>query len=185
MAARRGEERYIAKALADLGVPIVRTINGDGMFEGANAMWVDRKTVVLSTGSRCNCSGYEQVETELRRMGVTEVIHMQQPYSNIHIDGLMNAASNDVVMVHASQVPYDVLDVLKRKGYKVLEAPSTTEVRETFGCNFVALSPGLVLMPEGNPRCQALLEENGIKVLTVDVSEIMKGRGALHCITAF
>ena len=38
MAARRGEERYIAKALADLGVPIVRTINGDGMFEGANAM---------------------------------------------------------------------------------------------------------------------------------------------------
>ncbi len=185
MAARRGEDRYIAKALADLGVPIVRTINGDGMFEGANAMWVDRKTVVLSTGSRCNRSGYEQVETELRRMGVTEVIHMQQPYSNIHIDGLMNAASNDVVMVHASQVPYDVLDVLKRKGYKVLEAPSTTEVRETFGCNFVALESGLVLMPEGNPRCQALLEENGIKVLTVDVSEIMKGRGALHCITAF
>ena len=32
--------RYIAKALADIGVPIVRTINGDGMFEGANAMWV-------------------------------------------------------------------------------------------------------------------------------------------------
>lgn len=185
MAARRGEERYIAKALADIGVPIVRTINGDGLFEGANAMWVDRKTVVLSTGSRCNRSGYEQVEVELRRMGVTEVIHMQQPYSNIHIDGLMNAASNEVVMVHASQVPYDVLDVLKRKGYKVLEAPSTTEVRETFGCNFVALEPGLVLMPAGNPRCQALLEENGIKVLTVDVSEIIKGRGALHCITAF
>ena len=185
MAARRGEERYIAKALADIGVPIVRTINGDGMFEGANAMWVDRETVVLSTGSRCNRSGYEQVETELRRMGVTEILHMQQPYSNIHIDGLMNAASHDIVMVHASQVPYDVLDVLKKKGYKILEAPSTTEVRETFGCNFVALEPGLILMPEGNPRCQAMLEDNGIKVITVDISEIMKGRGALHCITAF
>ncbi|MCI8608710.1 MAG: amidinotransferase [Firmicutes bacterium] len=185
MAARRGEERYIAKALADLGVPIVRTINGDGMFEGANGMWVDRHTVVLSTGSRCNRSGYEQVEYELRRMGVTEILHMQQPYSNIHIDGLMNAASNDVVMVHASQVPYDVLDVLKKKGYRIIEAPSRTEVRDGFGCNFVALEPGLIVMPEGNPRCQEALEKAGIKVLTVDISEIIKGRGALHCITAF
>lgn len=185
MAARRGEERYIAKALADLGVPIVRTINGDGMFEGANAMWVDRKTVVLSTGSRCNRSGFEQVETELRRMGVTDVLHMQQPYSNIHIDGLLNAASDDVVMAHVSQVPYDVLDALKRKGFKIVEAPSRTEVRETFGCNFVALEPGLIVMPEGNPRCQEALENNGIKVITINISEIMKGKGALHCITAY
>ncbi len=185
MAARRGEERYIAQALAKLGVPIVRTVNGDGMFEGANAMWVDRTTVVLSTGSRCNRSGYEQVETELRRMGVTEVLHMQQPYSNIHIDGLMNAASEDLVMVHASQVPYDVLNVLKKKGIQILEAPSETEVRQGFGCNFVALKPGLIVMPEGNPRCQELLEKNGVKVITVNISEIMKGRGALHCITAF
>lgn len=185
MAARRGEERYIAKALADIGVPIVRTINGDGMFEGANAMWVDCKTVVLSTGSRCNRSGFEQVEYELKRMGVTEVLHMQQPYSNIHIDGLMNAASHDIVMAHVSQVPYDVIDALKKRGYKILEAPSRTEVREGFGCNFVALEPGLVLMPQGNPRCQELLEQNGVKVITIDISEIMKGKGALHCITAF
>lgn len=185
MAARRGEERYIAKALSDLGVPIVRTINGSGIFEGANAMWVDRHTIVLSTGSRCNRSGYEQVETELRRMGVTDILHMQQPYSNIHIDGLMNAASNDVIMVHASQVPYDVMDALKKKGYKIIEAPSMTEVRESYGCNFVALEPGLIVMPEGNPRCQEALEKNGIKVITVNISEIMKGKGALHCITAF
>lgn len=185
MSARRGEERYIAKTLGEIGVPIVRTINGNGYFEGANAMWVDRKTVVMSTGSRCNKEGYEQVETELRRMGVTDIYHMQQPFSNIHIDGLMNAASNDVVMVHASQVPYDVVNMLKKKGYKILEAPSTTEVREGFGCNFVALKPGLVVMPEGNPRSQELLEKNGIKVITVDISEIMKGRGAIHCITAF
>ncbi len=89
MAARRGEERYVAQALAKIGVPILRTIAGDGMFEGANAMWVDRHTCVVSTGVRCNRSGFEQVKYELERMGV-EVYHMQQPYSNIHIDGLMN-----------------------------------------------------------------------------------------------
>ncbi|MFR2965220.1 MAG: dimethylarginine dimethylaminohydrolase family protein [Anaerovoracaceae bacterium] len=117
MAARRGEERYIAKALSDIGVPRSKTVSGDGMFEGANAMWVDRHTCVVSTGSRCNRSGYEQVKTELERMGV-EVWHMQQPYSNIHIDGLMNPASNDVILLHASQVPYDIVDMLKKKDSK-------------------------------------------------------------------
>lgn len=184
MATRRGEERYIGETLGKLGVPVLRTIAGDGMFEGANAMWVDRHTCVVSTGSRCNSSGYEQVKYELNRMGV-EVYHMQQPYSNIHIDGLMNPLSNDAVLVHASQVPYDILDMLKKKGYRILEAPSQTEVRETFGCNFVAFEPGYILMPEGNPRTQEMLENNGIKVQTINISEIIKGKGALHCITAY
>ena len=184
MAARRGEERYLALALAKIGVPIVRTINGDGFFEGANAMWVDRRTCVLSTGIRCNQSGYDQVATELRRQGVTDILHMQLPYSNIHIDGLMNAASNDVILGHVSQIPYDVLDALKKKGYKILEAPSLTEVKE-LAVNFVALEPGHILMAQGTPRTQELLENNGIRVTTVDVSEIIKGRGSLHCITAF
>ena len=184
MAARRGEERYVAQALAKYGVPILKTVAGDGMFEGANAMWVDRDTCVVSTGVRCNRSGYEQVKHELERMGV-EVYHMQQPYSNIHIDGLMNAISDDMVLVHAGQVPYDIIDMLKKKGYKILEAPSRTEVRETFGINFVTLEPGHIVMPAGNPRTQELLEKNGVKVETPDISEIMKGRGALHCITAY
>lgn len=185
MAARRGEERYIAQTLARIGVPIVRTINGDGIFEGANAMWVDRKTVILATSSRTNRSGYEQVEYELKRMGVQDILHMQIPYSNIHIDGLLNFASNDVVMVHAQQVPYDICDALKRKGIKILEAPSTKEVVETLGCNFVAIKPGLVVQPANNPLCQEMLENNGIKVISLEMSEFLKGRGAVHCSTAF
>lgn len=184
MAARRGEERYVAQALAKIGVPILTSIAGDGIFEGACGMWVDRHTCVVSTGSRCNKSGYDQVKYQLERMGV-EVYHMQQPYSNIHIDGLMNPISNDMVLIHAGQVPYDIIDMLKKKGYKILEAPSRTEVRETFGCNFVALEPGHIVLPEGNPRTQELLEQNGVKVETVDISEIRKGKGALHCITAY
>ena len=110
---------------------------------------------------------------------------MQQPYSNIHIDGLMNAISDDMVLIHAGQVPYDIIDMLKKKGYKILEAPSRTEVRDTFGINFVTLEPGHIVMPAGNPRTQELLEKNGVKVEAPDISEIMKGRGALHCITAY
>ena len=184
MAARRGEERYVAQALAKIGVPILKTVAGDGMFEGANGMWVDRHTCVVSTGVRCNRSGFEQVKHELERMGV-EVYHMQQPYSNIHIDGLMNPISHDKVLIHASQVPYDIIDMLKKKGYEILEAPSQTEVRENFACNFVALEPDHIVIAEGPVRTIEMLEKKGVKVEIVNVSEITKGKGSLHCITAF
>lgn len=185
MEARRGEERYMAQALADIGVPIIRTVCGDATFEGAMGLWIDRHTIVLATGVRTNRSGYEMVEYELRRMGVSEIIHMQIPYGHAHIDGLLNMASNDVAMIHASQVPYDVCDALKKKGIKLLECPSRIEAKETLAINFVAIEPGLIVMPEGNPRSQELLENNGIKVITVDYSEVLKGYGAMHCCTAF
>ncbi|SCJ57104.1 N(G)%2CN(G)-dimethylarginine dimethylaminohydrolase [uncultured Eubacterium sp.] len=185
MEARRGEERYAAKALADLGVPIIRTICGDATFEGAMVMWVDRRTAILASGVRTNRSGYEMVEYELRRMGVTEILHMQVPYGHAHIDGNLNFASHDVAMIHASQVPYDVCDALKKKGIKLLECPSQTEAKQSFAINFVALAPGQIVMPAGNPRSQALLEQNGVEVIPVEFDEVMKGFGAIHCCTAF
>ena len=156
MEARRGEERYMAKALAE-----------------------------LASGVRTNRSGYEMVEQELRRMGVTDILHMQIPYGHAHIDGLLNMASHDVAMIHASQVPYDVCDALKKKGIKLLECPSRIEAKESFAINFVAIEPGTIAMPAGNPRSQELLEKNGIKVIPVEFDEIMKGFGAIHCCTAF
>ena len=185
MEARRGEERYMAKALADLGVPIIRTICGSATFEGAMGLWIDRHTIVLASGVRTNREGYEMVEYELRRMGVTDIIHMQIPYGHAHIDGLLNMASHDVEVIHASQVPYDVCDALKKKGIKLLECPSRVEAKETLAINFVAIEPGTVVMPAGNPRTQELLEKNGIKVIPVEYDEVLKGYGAIHCCTAF
>ena len=185
MEARRGEERYAAKKLAELGVPIIRTICGSATFEGAMGLWIDRHTVVLASGVRTNREGYEMVESELRRMGVNEILHMQIPYGHAHIDGLLNMASHDTAMIHASQVPYDVCDALKKKGIQLLECPSQIEAKEGLAINYVAIEPGLIVMPAGNPRSQELLEKNGIKVIPVDFDEILKGYGAIHCCTAF
>lgn len=185
MAARRGEERYAAKKLAELGVPIIRTVCGSATFEGAMALWIDRHTVVLASGVRTNREGYEMVETELKRMGVSSILPMQIPYGHAHIDGLLNMASGDVAMIHASQIPYDVCDALKKKGIRLIECPSQTEAKEGLAINYVAIEPGLIVMPAGNPRSQALLEENGIKVIPLEFDEILKGYGAIHCCTAF
>lgn len=185
MASRRGEERFVAEALARLGVPIIKTINGDGVFEGACAMWVDRHTVILGTGSRTNASGASQVEAELRNIGVTDVIRFQIPYGHAHLDGLMNIADRRVALIFPWQTPYDVCRSLLDRGFTLLEASSIEEVKTSFGVNFVALEPGKVVMPKNNPHCKAILEEAGVNVIEVDISELMKGWGAVHCMTAF
>ncbi len=182
---RRGEERYVAEALARLGVPIIKTINGGGIFEGANAMWIDRKTAILASGARGNKEGLEQVQIELERQGVEDFIYMQIPYGHAHIDGILNMAREDLAIVHAPQVPYDVCAALKNKGIEIIEAPSRTEAKETMGINFVAIKPGLVVQPQGNPRCREVLEKKGVKVLTVEIFELLKGWGGIHCATAF
>ena len=76
-------------------------------------------------------------------------------------------------------------DALKRKGIKLLECPSRVEAKEKLAINFVALEPGLIVMPSGCPRSQELLEKNGIKVIPLCVDEILKGFGAMHCCSAF
>ena len=136
-------------------------------------------------GARANQAGMDQMVFELKRMGVKDFIFMQIPYGHAHIDGLLNFASNDTVLIYAPQVPYLVVDALKKKGYNVLECPSLEEAKETFAVNFVAIRPGVVVQPEGNPRTRELLEKNGIQVIPIDFSEIVKGWGAVHCCTAF
>ena len=185
MKERRGEERYVAQACADLGVPIVKTIAGDGIFEGANATWVDRHCVILSLSVRANRSGYEQMAQELTRQGVTDIIPMQIPYGHAHIDGLLNIASEDTVLLHACQVPYEVVDRLKKKGFNILETPSLTETKYGYATNFVAIDNGHVVASNLAPMTVELLEKNGIKVDVLDLSELNKGRGSVHCMTAF
>lgn len=185
MAARRGEETAVARTVANLDIPIIKTINADGYFEGANVMWVDRHTAILAVGARTNRSGAQQVEDELRRIGVKDIIFMQTPCGQAHIDGVFNIASHDTIYMYPSQVPYEVVDILKKKGYKVLECPDTKECKEGFAVNFVAIRPGEVVMPAGNVRSIEILEKNGIKVHTVPYDEVVKAWGGMHCCTAF
>ncbi|MDP3486640.1 MAG: arginine deiminase family protein [Bacillota bacterium] len=184
-AARRGEEKAVATTLAKLGVPIIKTINGDGYFEGACAMWVDRETVVLGTSSRANESGVRQVENELRNIGVTNVIKTQIPFGSIHLDGYMNMVDKDKCLVFPWHIAYDCAKVLMDRGITLIEATDIHEIKQGMALNVVALSPGKIVMPGGNPNTKRVLEEAGVEVIEVDLTELMNGWGAIHCTTGF
>lgn len=181
---RRGEEVAMAKALAEIHVPIVKTITGTGTFEGADCLWVDRETAILARSSRTNESGYNQVANVLREQGVKTILTVPIPYTNAHLDGVMNFVDTDKAIINTRQVPYDVVEYLMNAGYKIIDAPDQNEARFSLGMNVVALRPGLVIQAEGNPMTKAALEKNGVEVISIDLSEILKGWGSVHCCSA-
>lgn len=184
MDVRRGEERYVAAVVASLGVPIVKTINGTGTFEGADLMMIDRHSAFVGLGNRTNAEGARQVIEELRLQGVTDITVIQVPYGVAHLDCMFGIASNDVAVVFPWLTPFVVCDKLMEKGYRIVEAQSPREARLGFATNFVALEPGVVVVSAGNPETAEGLDAHGVRVIEVEMSEILKGMGGVHCCTA-
>ena len=125
-----------------------------------------------------NCNGMDDLDDAkfVERLKTTHVAHA-------------NGDDGAKVESKTIEAPYEgtssTIDMLKKKGYEILEIPSRTEQFRTLACNFVALEPNHILMAQGNPRTQEMLDKHGVNIDTVDISEILKGRGSLHCITAF
>ncbi len=183
MACRRGEERYAAEALARLGVPIVRTISGKGIFETACCLWVDAGTVIIGTGNRANKEGAVQVEQILGSMGVEHFLPLQIPYGYAHIDSIISFVDKKTAVFDPARLPWDVWTALKNRGFKLLAAPSPHETQE-LALNFVTLARGSVVMAAGYPVTKKFLEDHRIQAIEVEISELRKGWGSLHCMTA-
>ncbi|MCI8464642.1 MAG: amidinotransferase [Lachnospiraceae bacterium] len=181
---RVGEEVYAARQLSKLGVPIIKTIHGTGIFDGACLLWMDAQTCLLGYGLRCNASGISQVEAELSTMGVKHVIKVEIPRGMAHLDSFMAFADYKTALVLRMAAPNTVYTELERRGIQIIDIPDLEEFAG-FCQNMVALKPGTVVMPTGCPKTVKALEKAGVEVIQTEVGEVMKGNGAIHCMTAF
>ena len=179
---RAGEERFVAERLAGLGIPILRCVRGKGVFEGADAMWIDSDTVVLGTGLRTNDEGAVQVSSLFREMDV-EVVQVALPQEAMHLMGTLRIVDHDLAICWRTRVPTTVVAVLREHGYTILFIPDEKEAIYGMALNFVTLGPHRILMPTGNPKTRSFYEDRGIKCVTVEVSELHKAAGGIGCLT--
>ncbi|MGH6875305.1 MAG: dimethylarginine dimethylaminohydrolase family protein, partial [Aestuariivirgaceae bacterium] len=180
---RAGEERHIAATLAQLGIPILRTLTGAATFEGADAMWLDAKTVVIGRGLRTNDDGIRQVAGTLAEIGVS-AIAVDLPYGTMHLMGMLRIIDRDLAVGWPRRTPYACVAALRTRGYHVAFIPDELEAQRGRAMNFVTLGPRKILMVEGCPQAQALYEGLGVHCITTPAHELSKAAGAVGCLTA-
>ena len=179
---RAGEERWVARKLADLGIPILRTVSGRGVFEGADAAWIDARTVLLGVGLRTNAEGARQVSAALADIGVT-VIETNLPHGSMHLMGILRFVDRNLALAWPRRLAGPALESLKDRGMDVIFIPDEEEARCGFALNFVTLAPRQILMPAGNPATRFFYESLGIVCREVQVDELAKAAGAVGCLT--
>lgn len=126
--------------------------------------------------------------------------------ATIHLDSLMGIPSSDIVVYYryvdnfkvyiykgkeAELQPKPLNEVLKDylgrdlKSIKVGKGDYFDEEREHWllASNFLTINNGLVISYEHNRLTNKLLEEHGIKVLTFNGSELLKGGGGPRCMS--
>jgi N-dimethylarginine dimethylaminohydrolase len=182
---RAGEERLVAEALVQLGVPILMSVHGSGTFEGADVIWVDKDLCFLAEGLRTNEEGAAQVERMLREIGVSTVVRVGLPHGAMHLDGLLALIDRDLAAIWPRRTPYKVVDTLRRRGFRFIEVENEREAQDSLPMNFVALAPGEILLPAGGRAMKEKYEVAGVRCHIVDIGECIKAGGGIHCMTGF
>ncbi|HMP42845.1 MAG TPA: arginine deiminase family protein [Roseiflexaceae bacterium] len=118
----------------------------------------------------------------LRDIGLEPVI-VEMPYGTGHIDGGLSLIDRRTAVVRPYHCPYGAIEQLQRLGYTLIEVPDEAETAGGMAINLVPVAPGVVVMPAGNPNTERALARHGVECHPVDVSELTKGGGAVHCMT--
>lgn len=177
---RRGEEAPVTRAVAALGMPILRTINGAGIFEGGSFAMINERTAVVGIGARANAEGARQVEEVLRSLGV-ELLKVELNGYKQHIDGAFVMADLDVAIINPIGLPFWFLEKLKTLKVRTVECQPDDP---PFTVNCLAVRPGRVIMSRTSARTVENLGKAGIEVISLDYEHVYRGGGGVHCSTA-
>jgi N-dimethylarginine dimethylaminohydrolase len=175
---RRGEEAYVTKVIANLGMPILRTIHGTGLIEGGSFCFLKPGVAALGMSFRQNEEGARQIEEVLRASG-TRLIRIPLTGHSLHLDGCILMLDHDKALINVTRLPYWFLDELTALGIEPIHCWPT----EGHAVNCLAVQPGKVLISEGCPRTVERLNRRGIETVVIDYSEIRKNGGGIHCST--
>lgn len=176
---RYGETRLAAQTLQRHGMPVLSTIQGEGTAEGGSFMMLDAQTALIGRSERVNEKGIEQVRQILSWQGIN-LITIELPAAIIHLDEAFLMIDERKAMVNTAYLPFWFLDELHRRKIEMLHVDPRDPM---LAINALTLSPGKVLMPSDANYTIELLSRQGMQVTPIDISEIQKLGGGIHCCT--
>lgn len=181
---RRGEVRHAALTLAAAGIPLLHTIAGEGRFEGADALWIDKELVAVGVGNRTNWGAFEQLKTVLARQGVTAVPLPSTQQATQHLLGSLQIVDRDLALVRAGIISPETITFLEKHAFRVIRIPENLEVSSRQAMNIVTVAPRRIIMTADCPLTKRLYLAAGIEVVTeLPIGQLINAAGGLACAT--
>jgi len=160
----------------------VRTLRGQAVFEGADALWVDPQNVLIGKALRTNAQGARQVSVALEEMGVQSFI-VDMPIGVMHLMGILRFFDQHLAIAWPNRLAWSAVELLRERGYEVVFIQDEEEAIRTSAFNFVTIGPKEILMAAGNPNSQSFYESLGVKCHTIEIDELAKAAGGIGCLT--
>lgn len=180
---RQSEIKYVKKALEIAGVPIRMVIRDKGTFEGADALWINDRLVIVGVGNRTNAEGFRQIKEELKQDSIN-CIRVPASRGSLHLLGALQLIDSDTALARTNLIGPRVIDILKENKIKIIKIPENTEVRERQAMNFVIIASKVIIMPMGCPQTKKIYEQAGIKIAAeISISQFISAGGGLACVT--
>ena len=165
-ASRRPETESIARALS----PFRRLafIQPPGTLDGGDLLHIGR-VLYIGLSGRSNPVGIDQMRELVEPFGYQ--VEGVPVAGCLHLKSAATQVAEDAVLINREWVDGCVFRGLKR---------IDVYPEEPLGANALLVS-GMVIYPAAWPRTRRRLEEAGIAVQTVDVSELAKAEGGVTC----
>lgn len=175
---RYGEIRMAQQTYASRGMPILGAIQGNGYAEGGSFMMLDAKTAVIGRTERVNDDGIDQAR-HLLSLYEIELITVDLPSTFIHLDEAFLVVDHKKALVNSELLPYWFLDHLLQRGYELIQVDPKDP---PLTINVLPIAPGRVIIARSGVRTIELLKKRGVTTIPVEVSELYKLGGGIHCL---
>ena len=182
---RKKEHIYIEKILNEINIPIIKKIKGRATFEGSDAIWINKKLVLVGVGNRTNNQGFNEVKKCLLKQKIKCIkINIEKNRIPQHLLGCLQMVDKDLALVRIKLVKGDLIEVLNKNNIKIIKVPENEEVKNRQAMNIVTISPRNIFMAFNCPNTKKIYLDNKINVIQeLKISQLINGAGGLACAT--
>jgi dimethylargininase len=163
---RRAESDSLAEAIS--AYRPVRHLVDPATLEGGDVMRIGRD-VFVGLSSRTNAAGLEQLANELEPFGYR--VLPVEVRGCLHLKSACCSIGGGEILANTAWV-----DPAPLRRYTIVEVAAD----EPGAANILRIGD-TVLMPSSFPHTREIVRSQGLKILTVDISEMMKAEAAITC----
>lgn len=179
---RMNEPIHACKALKDEGYQILGEISEPGTFEGADALWLDSKNVIIGVGGRTNLFALKQIQNYLTPFGINVMPVPFVEQKTQHLLGLVQIVGPKRVLIRTELAHNDVIDIFKKNSFEIISILESFEVQKKQAMNIVLHGENSLIMPDDCPETKKLYKSLGFQIVgEIPFRQIRQGAGGIAC----